>query len=180
VLILASTAFSQSLSTEEKRIAAHIDAHMSEAITLLERVVNINSATQNIAGVKSIGDVFKTEFEALGLTAKWLDMPVEMRRAGHLLAETNGSRGKRLLLIGHIDTVLENEGWRRDGKRGFGSGSSDMKGGDVVLLYALKALASVGALKDTRIIVMLTGDEESVGRPVETSRASPARAYSPK
>ncbi|HEX6728920.1 MAG TPA: M20/M25/M40 family metallo-hydrolase [Pyrinomonadaceae bacterium] len=172
VLVLASTAFSQSLSAEEKRIASHVDAHMSEAITLLERVVNINSATQNIAGVKSVGDVFKTEFEALGLTAKWLDMPVEMNRGGHLLAETSGSRGKRLLLIGHIDTVLEKEGWRRDGNRGFGSGSSDMKGGDVVLLYALKALASVGALKDTRIIVMLTGDEESVGRPVETSRAA--------
>src|SRR5258705_302685 len=45
-----------------------------------------------------------------------------------------------------------------------------MKGGDVVLLYALKALADVGALKDTRIIVMLTGDEEAAGRPVEKSR----------
>jgi glutamate carboxypeptidase len=172
VLVLASPTLTQSLSAEERRIAAYVDSNMSEAISLLERVVNINSASQNIAGVKRVGDVFKSEFEALGLTAKWLDMPAEMNRAGHLLAETTGSRGKRLLLIGHIDTVLENEGWRRDGNRGFGSGSSDMKGGDVVLLYALKALASVGALKDTRIIVMLTGDEESVGRPVETSRAA--------
>jgi len=171
VLVLASGAFAQSLSAEEKRIAAYVDSHMTEAVGLLERLVNIKSATQNLAGVKSVGEVFKKEFEALGLTAKWIDMPAEMNRAGHLLAETSGSRGKRILLIGHIDTVLENEGWRRAGNRAFGSGSSDMKGGDVVLLYALKALASTGVLKDTRFIVMLTGDEESVGRPVETSRA---------
>jgi glutamate carboxypeptidase len=168
--VLATGCFAQSLSAEEKRIAAYIDSNMTDAIALLKRVVNIKSATQNVAGVKNVGDVFKTELEGLGLAAKWIDMPAEMNRAGHLLAETTGSRGKRLLLIGHIDTVLENEAWRREGSRGFGSGSSDMKGGDVVLLYALKALANVGALKDSRIIVMLTGDEESVGRPVETSR----------
>jgi len=45
-----------------------------------------------------------------------------------------------------------------------------MKGGDVVLLYALKALADMGALKDMRLIVMLTGDEEAAGRPLEQSR----------
>ena len=45
-----------------------------------------------------------------------------------------------------------------------------MKGGDVVLLYALKALADVGPLKDMRVIVMLTGDEEAAGRPVAISR----------
>ena len=99
-------------------------------------------------------------------------MPPEMNRAGHLIAETPGTagRGKRILLLGHIDTVLQGEHWRLDGKKAFGNGSSDMKGGDVVLLYALKALADAGVLKDTRIIVMLTGDEESVGWPVETSR----------
>jgi len=160
----------QSLSTEEQKIVAYVDAHAAEAVTLLEKVVNIESATQNLLGVKRVGDVFKSEFAAIGLTARWIDMPSEMNRAGHLVAETNGSRGKRILLLGHIDTVLQGEHFRRDGNRAYGNGSSDMKGGDVVLLYALKALADVGALKDTRIIVMLTGDEEAAGRPVEKSR----------
>jgi glutamate carboxypeptidase len=66
--------------------------------------------------------------------------------------------------------VLQGEHWRRDGNKAFGNGSSDMKGGDVVLLYALKALADVGPLKDMRVIVMLTGDEEAAGRPVAISR----------
>ena len=170
VLLLAVSAVAQSLSSEEKRIVAYVDSHMDEAIGLLGRVVDIESATQNATGVKRVGEVFKLEFEGLGLKTNWIDMPAEMNRGGHLVVETNGSRGKRLLLLGHIDTVLQGEGWRRQGNRGFGNGSSDMKGGDIVLLYALKAVSDVGALKDTRIIVMLTGDEESVGRPVETSR----------
>jgi glutamate carboxypeptidase len=45
-----------------------------------------------------------------------------------------------------------------------------MKGGAVVLLYALKALHAAGALKDARIKVMYTGDEESAGLPLEISR----------
>jgi glutamate carboxypeptidase len=45
-----------------------------------------------------------------------------------------------------------------------------MKGGDVVILCALKALASVGALEGTTITVALTGDEESPGAPLEVAR----------
>jgi len=170
LLCFFQSANAQALSPEEQKIVAYVDAHAPEAVTLLEKVVNIESATQNLAGVKRVGEVFKSEFEALGLNARWIDMPPEMNRAGHLVAETNGTRGKRILLLGHIDTVLQGEHFRRDGNRAYGNGSSDMKGGDVVLLYALKALADVGALKDTRIIVMLTGDEEAAGQPVETSR----------
>jgi glutamate carboxypeptidase len=166
------TASAQTLSPEERKIVAYVDAHAAEAVSLLEKVVNIESATQNVAGVKRVGAVFKSEFEALGLTARWVDMPPAMNRAGHLIAETPGTegRGKKILLLGHIDTVLQGEAFRREGDKAYGTGSSDMKGGDVVLLYALKALADAGVLKDTRIIVMLTGDEESVGWPVETSR----------
>jgi glutamate carboxypeptidase len=171
IVCFLEIAVAQSLSAEEKKIVNYVDAHKTEAVALLERVVNIESATQNVAGVKSVGSVFKNEFEALGMKARWIDMPPEMKRAGHLVAETSGTRGKRLLLLGHIDTVLEGERFRREGNKAFGTGSSDMKGGDVVLLYALKALSDVGALKESRIVVMLTGDEESVGRPEERSRA---------
>src|SRR5262245_18077438 len=99
-------------------------------------------------------------------------MTAGMARGVHLFdANRRLSAGhKRILLVGHIDTVLQGEHWRREGDKAFGNGTSDMKGGDVVLLYALKALADIGALKDMRVIVMLTGDEEAAGRPVEISR----------
>jgi glutamate carboxypeptidase len=160
----------QTLSPDEQKIAGYIDAHQVEEIALLEKVVNLPSPTENLAGVKQVGLLFKSQLESLGLTAKWIDMPAEMKRAGHLLAQTTGAKGKRVLLLGHIDTVLSGEKFRREGNRAFGTGTVDMKAGDVVLLYALKALDAAGLLKDTRIIVMLTGDEETAGRPLEISR----------
>jgi glutamate carboxypeptidase len=169
-------ASAQTLSAEEQKIASYIDAHQVEQIALIEKVVNLQSPTENIAGVKQIGLVFKGQLEALGLTAKWIDMPAEMKRAGHLLAQTKGTKGKRLLLLGHIDTVLSGEKFKREGNRAIGTGTVDMKAGDVVLLYALKALDAVGVLRDTRIIVMLTGDEETAGRPLEISRGDMVEA----
>jgi len=93
-----------------------------------------------------------------------------MKRAGHVVAESGGTRGKRLLLLGHVDTVLSGEKFRREGARAFGTGTSDMKGGAVVMVQALKALHAASALKDRRITVMLTGDEEDAGLPLTASR----------
>ena len=163
-------ALAQTLNPDEKRIVDYIDQHNGEAVSFLESIVNIESPTEDLAGVRNVGMVFKREFENLGFSTKWIDMPPEMKRAGNLLAETNGKSGKRILLLGHIDTVLHGERFRRDGNKAYGTGINDMKGGDVVVLQALKALNSVGALKDRQIIVMLTGDEENSGKPMSVSR----------
>lgn len=170
ITCFAVPAWAQKLSTEEQKLVQYVDAHANEAVALLEKVVNIESPTQNIEGVKKVGLVFKSEFDALGLATKWIEMPAEMKRAGHLLAETSGTKGQRVLLLGHLDTVLSGEKFRREGANAYGTGSSDMKAGDVVLLYALKALHDAGLLKDTRIITLLTGDEEASGHPTEISR----------
>ena len=170
IVILSTFIHAQTISAEEKKIVDFVDANTENAISLLEKSVNIESPTEDIEGVKKVGLLFKNEFDSIGFTTKWLEMPAEMKRGGHLVAETKGTKGKRLLLLGHVDTVLKGEKFRREGNRGYGTGSSDMKAGNVVLFYALKALHSAGLLKDTQIIVMLTGDEEESGDPVEISR----------
>jgi glutamate carboxypeptidase len=78
-----------------------------------------------------------------------------------------------VLLIGHLDTVFEGEGQRfvRQDSIGRGAGTSDMKGGDVAIVWALKALQSIGALNGTNVIVAFTGDEESAGDPLSVARA---------
>src|SRR5262249_25273435 len=162
--------YAQKLSPDEQKIDSYIDAHKNEAIATFEKIVNIESPTENLAGVKQVGMVLKTQIEPIGLTPKWIDMPPEVKRAGHLVSETNGTEGKRLLLLGHIDTVLKGEKFRREGNKAYGTGVTDMKGGDVTILFALKALHATGVLKDTRITVMLTGDEESAGLPLSISR----------
>jgi glutamate carboxypeptidase len=139
---------------------------------LLEQAVKIDSPSENIAGVRAMGARFATELEALGLTARWVDLPVESGRAGHLFAERKGAKGKRVLMIGHLDTVLPGGKFVRNGDTARGSGVNDIKGGDAVLIYALKALQANGALADTQIIVAMTGDEESIGSPLELSRRS--------
>jgi glutamate carboxypeptidase len=170
VLALPVPSNTQSRPSDEQRIISYVDAHSQEAAALLEHTVNLESATLNLNGVRSVGKVFGAELESLGFTSRWLEMPVEMKRAGHLFAERQGGRGKRLLLIGHLDTVLQGKRFERRGVRASGAGTVDMKGGDVVLLYALKALQSIGALDGTRIVVMMTGDEELPGTPLSISR----------
>src|ERR1043166_6719511 len=100
----------------------------------------------------------------------------EAGRAGHLIAEHKGNgRGKRMLLIGHLDTVFEPDspfqGWKRTGDIAEGPGVGDMKGGDVIILAALKAMQAGGALKGAAITGVLTGDGEKPGRPLSVARA---------
>jgi glutamate carboxypeptidase len=163
------------LSPTEQRIVAEVKAHAADDLALLERAVNINSGTMNHAGVRAVGALFRAEFEQLGFRTNWIEMPPAMRRAGHLLATREGAQGKRVLLLGHLDTVFEPDSpvqkWERRGDRVRGQGVNDMKGGDVALIAALRALHRSGALEDTRIAVLLTGDEEEAGLPTSVSRA---------
>lgn len=161
-----------SLTRVEQRIRDYVRAHQAEQIDFLEKAVNISSGTFNLAGVRAVGKLFEPEFASLGFAPTWITLPDAVGRAGHLFAERKGTRGRRLLLIGHLDTVFEGEGERfvRLDSLAAGAGSSDMKGGDVVILYALKALQSVGALDGTRIVVALTGDEEDAGPLDKVSR----------
>jgi glutamate carboxypeptidase len=173
--VLGAPALSaQTLTAEEARIVARVEANADAALALLERTVNINSGTMNPAGVRRVGDVLRAELDAVGFATRWIEMPPEMNRAGHLFAERGGDRGRRLLLIGHLDTVFEEDSpfqaFVRDGGRARGPGVNDMKGGNVVIVHALRALHEVGVLDGAAITVAFTGDEESAGSPLAVSR----------
>ncbi len=163
------------LTTDERALTTFVDANNEAALALVERVVNINSGTMNFAGVQAVGKVFRAEYDALGFKTQWVD-GTPFGRAGHLVAEHPGP-GPRILLIGHLDTVFEPDSPFQKFERisptaAKGPGITDMKGGNVVMLQALKALQSTGQLTSMNIIVVLTGDEESAGRPLTQSRAA--------
>ncbi|MBP8273909.1 MAG: M20/M25/M40 family metallo-hydrolase [Acidobacteria bacterium] len=175
LLALSLTAVVAAQTSDERAIVKFLDDHNAEGIALLEKAVNINSGTQNHAGVKAVGALFRAEFDALGFTTTWVD-GAAFGRAGHLVANHPGA-GPRTLLIGHLDTVFEADSpfqkfERVDANTAKGPGIIDMKGGDVVIIQALKALKSVGALDRMNIIVVMTGDEEDGGRPLAQSRAA--------
>ena len=168
----------QKLNKVEKQLVATVSANNSEAISFLEKVVNINSGTLNLKGVQEVGAVFSDAFSSIGMQPRWIPMPDSLNRAGHLFVETpmvKKPTGKKLLLIGHLDTVFEENSPFQTFKRindsiAHAPGGNDMKGGDVIILYALKALSEQGLLKNTQVIVAFTGDEESSGKPLSVSR----------
>ncbi len=165
----------QKLSRTERKIVEKVKSLDEASISFLEEVVNINSGSLNKKGVKEVGTVFNQAFKEIGFQTRWIDMPEEMNRAGHLFASIDGNRGKKLLLIGHLDTVFEENSpfqsfERLNDSMAYGPGANDMKGGDVVVLFALKALADLNLLKDSSITVAFTGDEESTGKPLSISR----------
>jgi glutamate carboxypeptidase len=184
-LIAQNTNSNTALNKEEQKVMDYIDANMPRAIALLKESVNINSGTLNIAGVKKVGEIFAREFEKANFKTKWIPMPDSLRRAGHLVATIGfnndpvgkkNTKGKKLFLIGHLDTVFEpdmpaNPFTMLNDSTATGQGVNDMKGGDVVMIIALQALHAQGLLKDADIIAYLTGDEEHAANPREISRA---------
>lgn len=174
VACLTALIAASGLDATEQRIHAHVKANADAAVRFVEEVSAINSGTLNPAGVKKVGAIFEKRLAAIGLETEWIAMPKKMGRGGHLFARTKGTKGKRILLIGHLDTVFEPDDPFQEVRRTkdtlHGPGVYDMKGGDVVIVAALEALAAAGALEDTQITVALIGDEEKVGRPRKLAR----------
>lgn len=175
--MLLGTSAHADLTATERAIANAITAEADAHVALLERIVNINSGTMNAAGVREVGAVLSNALTGHGLATSWIELPASADRAGHLVArhEPKDRKVPNILLIGHIDTVFEpgspfqrfeylDDGWAR------GPGVTDMKGGDVVIVAAVSALARTGALNDVNLTIIMTGDEERPGRPIAVSR----------
>jgi glutamate carboxypeptidase len=163
----------QSLTAEQQKIVASVNADEPRSAELLKQLVDINSGTLNPAGVRQVADVLRPQFESLGFSCRWIPME-EVHRAGHLVCSRQGGQGKRVLLIGHMDTVFERDSpfqkFEQTGGKTIGPGAADMKGGLMIMLSALKALNENQALQGTSITVFLTGDEERPGEPLSIAR----------
>jgi len=193
------------LGSAEKKAVAAVDRGVPAALALIERAVNVNSGTMNFGGVREVGRLFEPEFTALGFRTEWVD-GAEWGRAGHLIARrargeaaaaagaasgvrsrpgvrdlgagapAGAARRLRVLLIGHLDTVFEQDSpfqrWQRlSDSTASGPGTTDMKGGIAVMLLALQGLREAGQLDRADFAVYLGGDEEKSGKPIARSRA---------
>lgn len=175
VLLCVQNIFSQALSQTEQDIVRYIRAHLPETTQLLKETVDINSGTLNKEGVRKVGAQFRKQFDNMGFTTEWVNLPDSLNRAGHLVAARKGKKGKRLFLIGHLDTVFEPDMpfspfQMLDDSTATGQGVNDMKGGDVIIVAALQALQAQGLLNNASIVVYFTGDEENAGKPSLVSR----------
>ncbi len=174
-LLFITKGVTQSLSKVDKKIINSIEKNMPSTINLLKESVDINSGTFNIEGVKKVGSLYANELKAMGFTIEWISMPDSVKRAGHLVAFRKGKKGKKLFLIGHLDTVFEpdmppNPFTMINDSTATGQGINDMKGGDVLVIAALKSLYEQKLLDDVSITVYFTGDEEEAGNPKSITR----------
>jgi len=174
IALAVSAPATAALSPPEQVMLTTVDAEQARTTTFLQRIVDQNSGTMNFAGVEAVRHMVEPEFTALGFKTEWIDMKAA-GRAGHLVARHAGAkRGKRLLLIAHLDTVFEPDSpfqhWTPEGNWAHGPGAGDDKGGIAVIVAALRAMQAAGTLKNANITVFLTGDEEDAGSPISISR----------
>ena len=172
--VILSAPAAAELSKPEQAMLRTVDSEQSRTVAFLQRMVDQNSGTMNIAGVEAVRSMVEPEFQQLGFKTEWIDMKAA-GRAGHLVARHAGSRnGKRLLLIAHLDTVFEPDSpfqrWQADGDKAHGPGAGDDKGGIAVIVAALRAMQAAGTLKAANITVFMTGDEEDAGSPITIAR----------
>lgn len=174
ILIFSPLAQGKNLSEKENAIVQSVISDENSALTFLEDLVNVNSGTENIAGVHQVGAMVQAEFEKIGFKSRWAELPESIGRANTLVMTREGGKGKHLLFIGHLDTVFSQKSefkhFKKEGNFVTGPGVIDDKGGVVTILYALKALNDAHALEGKNITVVLTGDEENSGEPSSVSR----------
>jgi glutamate carboxypeptidase len=142
---------------------AFCQQHHDEMMTLLQRMVEIESPSDNKAAADQMGAFLAHEFERLG--GKITFFP-QQEAGNHLKAEFAGGPGKPVLLLGHFDTVwsmgtLAKMPFRVEGGRAFGPGIYDMKAGIAMMIFALRALQAAGS--EHRPVTILLDTDEEVG-----------------
>lgn len=132
-----------------------------DPLVTLRELVEIESFSGDKAGVDELGRYVGARLQGVGAT-------VEFRRqedvGDHLVARLGDGRSQ-VLVLGHLDTIwppgtLETSPFRVERGRAYGPGIFDMKSGIAIAIHALKSLAQSGRLRNRRVTVLLTSDEE--------------------
>lgn len=147
------------LATFAADAQAYVREAREEMLTLLRRIVEIESPSASAGGVARVGELLAEKLAEAGLAVR--REPAD-GFADYVVAEGGATNAPRVLLVGHMDTVFDvGTGWGfdvRDG-RAYGPGVIDMKSGDCVAAFALKALHDLGGLP-IAVRVLFNTDEQ--------------------
>jgi glutamate carboxypeptidase len=165
-----------------RQLRAWMNAHEQELIDFLRQIVDMDTATENMAGVESLAQLMERTMRELGFTVErrdavrppldWLNKAFLSDRgtpgiAPSVLCRLGGGRGKgRLLMMAHLDTafppgdVLQNP-FRIAKGRAYGTAVADMKGGVAGIVFACRALIETGVVRPSEITVLYDTDEQA-------------------
>ncbi|WP_342669987.1 M20/M25/M40 family metallo-hydrolase [Domibacillus iocasae] len=135
-------------------------------ITLLEKLVNIDSNSYDKQGVDKIGEALQQEFEEIGMS---VGVHREKEYGNHLSITSPHAKQPGILIIAHMDTVFpdgetENRPFEIIGDKAYGPGVNDEKASHVQVLYAMKALKEIGSSALHNVQILFNSDEE-IGSP---------------
>jgi glutamate carboxypeptidase len=133
----------------------------------LARLVEINSYTENPEGGRQVGTLLREVFAMPGLEPT---VRASATYADHLVFRSRPDLPNRgaVALVGHLDTVFPPgsfEGYRSDGTVARGPGVLDMKGGLVVMAFALRAIAETAGLEAVAPVRVAIVSDEEIGSP---------------
>ena len=142
----------------------------------LKQLVEINSYTANKAGVDKNGEIYITKMIPLGFE---YEIFKREKIGDHILFKSPKKEGKKLLLLGHMDTVFPEgsfEGFSEDEEWVYGPGVCDMKGGNIVAIEALREhFYKYGKIEN--IDFLLVSDEEAGSDDSKLVTAKLAKEY---
>jgi glutamate carboxypeptidase len=151
-------------------VLARLEDREGAMLAEIEQLCVVNSFTDNVAGGQQVGEILADLCGAIpGLWARRIESE-SGRYAPHWLFGTRAAEASAegaVAIVGHLDTVFPPgtfEGFRYDGALARGPGVLDMKGGLVVAIEALRALARAGQLEGIKVVLAIVSDEE-VGSP---------------
>jgi glutamate carboxypeptidase len=151
-------------------IRQQAEQHSAEFIEELQRLVMIDSGTYDKAGVDRAGELLRTLLAGIGCS---IEVFPNAELGDNFTATLQGSGERRLMVVGHFDTVYpdgttEERPFRIEGERAYGPAVIDMKGGLVLGYYAMRILRDLAPNRFAEITFVANSDEE-IGSP--TSRA---------
>jgi glutamate carboxypeptidase len=168
--------FTDALLDQAKIVAQRL---LPEALDWLQRMVEINSFTENATGVTQLAELTEACFAPLGFQAT--RVPSDHPAHGpHLFLQRGPTEQPPILLVTHLDTVFPPEEerandfhWKPDGPRVYGPGTVDNKGGTVMIWLMLRVLAEVlpQVFEHTNWLVAANAAEEVIGSDFATAAA---------
>jgi glutamate carboxypeptidase len=152
------------IAAADEKLKAAAEAAQPALIETLHQMVLIESGSGDVEGLAKMADLTEARLKALGAGT---ERRKATRGAGAdmVIGTFTGTGSKKLMLIGHMDTVyqkgvLATQPWRVDGARIYGPGIADDKGGLAVILHALKILGDAGWRDYAKLTVLFNPDEE--------------------
>jgi glutamate carboxypeptidase len=164
VLLLTLSVASPAIAASDAKLKAAAETAQPALIDTLHEMVLIESGSGDVEGLAKMADFTEARLKALGAKT-------ERRKTTHgagadmVIGTFEGGGSKKLMLIGHMDTVYQKgvlaaQPWRVDGNKIYGPGIADDKGGLAVILHSLKILNDAGWHDYAKLTVSLNPDEE--------------------